>query len=257
MGALRQALILACAASTLPLVAGAAGSCAARSGEATAALVELYTSEGCSSCPPADRWLSTLREGAVVPLALHVDYWDSIGWRDRFADPRFSRRQREAVRRGGGRVAYTPQVVVDGHDFRRWHEASAFERAVKAVTARPPQAALELTAEQGPAGAWTATLSGKVAARPGRAEAYLALYESGLETDVRAGENQGARLRHDYVVRRWIGPIPVGADGKLAIRREFPADAGVDVGRAGVAGFVQDPDSGRVLQAIALRFCTR
>lgn len=94
----------------------AEGSCAARTGSATQPLVELYTSEGCSSCPPADRWLSqSLTQGAdrVNWLAFHVDYWDSIGWPDRFASPAYSRRQEARVAATGARAVYTPQVIVD------------------------------------------------------------------------------------------------------------------------------------------------
>src|SRR5215831_3525970 len=103
---------LACLAS-LPFSAAEAAACSARAA-APAIVVELFTSEGCNSCPPADRWLAGLPaqiDGRpLVPLAFHVDYWDSLGWRDRFADPRFDVRQDEAVRRNGGRTAYTPQV---------------------------------------------------------------------------------------------------------------------------------------------------
>ena len=103
------ALVIACFATP----AGAA-QCVARSGERTAALVELYTSEGCSSCPPADRWLSNVGKAfateQVVPLALHVDYWDYIGWKDRYAQPLFTQRQNGSQRTSGARFAYTPLI---------------------------------------------------------------------------------------------------------------------------------------------------
>src|SRR5262245_35977291 len=98
--------------------------CKAQSGPGTAALVELYTSEGCSSCPPADRWLATLGQryapGSVVPLALHVDYWDYIGWKDPYAKREFSLRQRKLSQLQRMALVYTPQVVLQGRDFRRW-----------------------------------------------------------------------------------------------------------------------------------------
>ena len=101
--------------------------CKARSGAGTAALVELYTSQGCSSCPPADRWLSTLggRFAAerVVPLSLHVDYWDYLGWKDPYAKRRFSERQRKLSVLQRMALVYTPQVVVQGRDFRSWNTA--------------------------------------------------------------------------------------------------------------------------------------
>ena len=108
-------------AATLPASAGAA--CDARSGPNTAALVELYTSEGCSSCPPADRQLSHLADSLdasaeVVPLALHVGYWDRLGWADRFAQDRFAQRQDWLVQANRQRTVYTPQFFVAGAEIQ-------------------------------------------------------------------------------------------------------------------------------------------
>ena len=94
-----------------------AAQCVAQSGPGTTALVELYTSEGCSSCPPADRWLASLGKRhaptALVPLALHVDYWDYIGWKDPYAKREFSLRQRKLSQLQRMALVYTPQVVVN------------------------------------------------------------------------------------------------------------------------------------------------
>lgn len=242
------------AAVLLSASAGAA-ECVARAETVSVPLVELYTSEGCSSCPPADRWLSQQVPGRFVPLALHVDYWDYIGWRDRFAQARFSQRQRDMVNRGGGRVVYTPQVMLNGRDFRPWHSASAFDAAIRQAAARPLRAKLLLAVDIKPGDGWTARLAGEVLPRKGRAEAYLALYENGLSSAVEAGENRGAQLRHDYVVRQWQGPLPVGADGRIALSHTFTPGSGVDFNRAGVAAFIQDADSGEVLQAVAVAGC--
>ena len=85
-----------------PTGASAADTCSARSGATVPAVIELYTSEGCNSCPPADRWLSTLKgRDGVVALAFHVDYWDSLGWKDRFAQPQFTQRQNASQRKIG------------------------------------------------------------------------------------------------------------------------------------------------------------
>jgi len=95
--------------------------CSAQSGATVPTVVELYTSEGCSSCPPADRWLSGLKaRDGVVALAFHVDYWDSLGWKDRFAQPQFTQRQNATQHTSGARFAYTPQVIVDGRDAPNW-----------------------------------------------------------------------------------------------------------------------------------------
>ena len=96
--------------------------CQADSGSTRAALVELYTSEGCSSCPPADRRLGGLTQAGprVVPLALHVDYWDSIGWKDPFAQPSFTQRQAWEVRANHHRTSFTPHFFVNGKEIQDW-----------------------------------------------------------------------------------------------------------------------------------------
>src|ERR1700687_1098039 len=106
--------------------------CTAKSPEKTIALVELYTSEGCDSCPPADKWLSSLgprgyAPDRVVPIALHVDYWDYIGWKDPYARQAPSARQRKMAKLARAAMIYTPQVLLQGQDFRDW-SSSAFER---------------------------------------------------------------------------------------------------------------------------------
>lgn len=247
-------LALACGA----LDAAPASTCQRSSPPHTVALVELFTSEGCSSCPPADRWLSTLaaRYGPeqVVPLSLHVDYWDYIGWRDRYADARFAARQREVVRRGGGRVVYTPQVLLDGRDFRGWRDDTAFGQALARIAAKPAQARIVLNAARKQADVWSIRLEGQAAPRKGRAAAYLAIYENGLASDVRSGENAGARLLHGYVVRDWSGPIAADADGRMALSRDL-ARKDIEFSNAGMAAFIEDPDTGEILQALTLPFC--
>lgn len=238
--------------------AGAHAQCTARSGAGLAALVELYTSEGCSSCPPADRWLSNLRtdgRNVLVPLALHVDYWDYIGWRDAFAQPQFGERQRDSVRRAGGRVVYTPQVLLNGREFTGWRSPAAVDSAVAAVNARPARAHLALTAWRRDGGGWSAQLTGEVLDRGASAEVYLLLFENSLLSDVKAGENKGVRLRHDFVVRRWQGPTAIGPDGRIELRQDYSAEGDIDFRRSGIVAFVQDRRTGDVLQALSLPLC--
>ena len=131
------ALALAAAAAALvPVAASAAPACSARSGATVPAVVELYTSEGCNSCPPADRWLSTLKgRDGVVALAFHVDYWDSLGWKDRFAQPQFTQRQNATQHTSGARFAYTPQVILDSRDAPDWSSlpAAVLQRKIPAT----------------------------------------------------------------------------------------------------------------------------
>jgi hypothetical protein len=238
-----------------------AAPCSAESGPGTAALVELYTSEGCDSCPPADRWLRTLGERGfapqrVVPLALHVDYWDYIGWKDPYAQKRFSERQRRLAQVLRARVVYTPQVMLQGKDFRGWHAAGAFDEAVARINARPPAAHIALRLEGGRADALLTEVRAEVldAAQWGDAALYLASYENKLVSSVAAGENRGRTLSHDYVVFEWLGPIPF-AGGKVAERRALPLVPRAVPAHSGVAAFVQNRRTAQVLQALMLPAC--
>jgi hypothetical protein len=158
------------------------------------------------------------------------------------------------VQRAGSRVVYTPQVQVNGRDFRGWTDRAAFERALAAGSG-PAAARIALEADRAADGSWTIVTTAELAATGARnAGLYLALYENGVVTDVRAGENRGARLRHDFVVREWLGPLPFDAGGRLRDTRALPLRADVDYARAGIVAFVQDA-GGEILQALALPLC--
>jgi hypothetical protein len=236
--------------------------CAAQSGEGTTALVELYTSEGCSSCPPADRWLSGLGTdgyvpGRVVPLSLHVDYWDYIGWKDGYAKGEFSSRQRKLSLQQRLAFVYTPQVMLQGKDFRGWGSA-AFDRAVERINARPAKARLGLVIESLAKSAITVNVRADLTenARAGDAALYLAAYENKLASDVTAGENRGERLRHDYVVLEWVGPIEFPHGPSLSERRVLPLLPKAVAAHSGVAAFVQHRRTTEVLQALMLPACS-
>ncbi|HQR56987.1 MAG TPA: DUF1223 domain-containing protein [Burkholderiaceae bacterium] len=223
--------------------------CSAVSPAHQAVLVELYTSQGCSSCPPADRWLSGLDarrpRDRVVPIALHVNYWDHIGWKDPFARAEFTARQRELSAAGGSRTLYTPGVFVQGLEFPQWSASASFDDAIRALSAAPAAVRITLNAEL--AGTVVTVNAGAVALASARdPRLYLALVASGLATNVRAGENRGERLRNDRVVRAWSGPLPL-TPGPM--KWELPADG--DAARYSIVGFVQVAD-GRVLQAVDL-----
>lgn len=235
-----RAFLLLCA---LAAPAADAATCTASSGATRNSLLELYTSEGCSSCPPADRWLSQLpRDAGMVPLAFHVDYWDRLGWRDPYAQAAFSQRQR--ARNSGAGWVYTPQVMLDGEDFRAWH------RGLPARSNAPAQVSLTLTLRQTPERievqadsrvAPSATVRG--------AGLYLALYENRLSSKVTAGENAERTLRHDYVVRELAGPFDAaGVRHRFSLRPDWKA---ADLG---VAAFVLDA-RGMTLQALARPAC--
>jgi hypothetical protein len=257
---MRTFLVLLATLLPLPL---RAAQCSVQSPQGTVALVELYTSEGCSSCPPADRWLSGLGArgyvpSRVVPLSLHVDYWDYIGWKDRFAKGEFSARQRKMTALQRAALVYTPQVMLQGHDFRAWG-TRAFDRAVTRINEQPAKARIHLKIEalRKEAVAVEATaelLEGSPA--QGDAALYLAAYENKLASQVTAGENRGARLAHDYVVLEWRGPYGFPSSSpRLVERRELPLVPKAIPANSGIAAFVQNRRSGEILQALMLPAC--
>ena len=250
----------ALALMTLALPAAAAG-CKVQSGDKTVALVELYTSEGCNSCPPADRWLSGLAGRGhaperVVPLALHVDYWDYIGWKDPYAKREFSQRQRRLSQLQRMALVYTPQVVLQGKDFPRWG-SPAFDSAVAAINARPARARIALEIYGAASGGLDAQARARLVdpALAGDAALYLAVYENRLASRVTAGENSGRTLTHDYVVLEWQGPFAFGSNGQVSERRLLALLPKGAPERSGVVGFVQDRRTGEVLQALRLPSC--
>ena len=254
---MRIALAALLAAALTP---AQAGECSARSGPHTAALVELYTSEGCDSCPPADRWLQGLGARGyaperVVPLSLHVNYWDYIGWKDPYAQQRFSDRQRRLAQVMRARIIYTPQVVLQGRDFRGWG-GRAFDDAVARINAQPARASISLALGAGQRDTLAVQVRAALLDPAIGADAalYLASYENRLVSRVAAGENRGRTLSHDYVVFEWLGPLPF-AEGRLEERRELPLLPKAVLENSGVAAFVQNRATAEVLQALMLPAC--
>jgi hypothetical protein len=246
------------AALALPAVGA---QCTANSGPRTAVLVELYTSEGCDSCPPADRWLSSLRSQGytpdkVVPLALHVDYWDYIGWKDPYAKREFATRQRRAAELKRAKIVYTPQVLLQGQDFRHW-DSREFASTVEKVNSQPPRAKLSLAVESMGKASVDVMLSAELLAAAEKKDAavYLAAFENKLTSQVGAGENKGKTLPHDYVVREWIGPIEFGPALRVDEKRTLPLLPNANPKQSGVAAFVQNRSTGEVLQALMLPVC--
>jgi len=175
------------------------------SGTTRGHLVELFTSEGCSSCPPADRWLSTLKRDrrlwkSVFPVAFHVDYWDYIGWPDRFAVPRHSHRQREHRRLGNVYSVYTPGFVVAGSEWRGWFDGETLP--VSQPNDAPIRMRIQLSDDNGPGQLLAAELNSDEPL-PANLQLHLAVLGMELKTAVRAGENAGRKLTHDFVALRW------------------------------------------------------
>jgi hypothetical protein len=253
----RFALCTLVAASSAALPASGWAGCEARSGPKTAALAELYTSEGCSSCPPADQQLRRLRqvldpEAVVIPLALHVGYWDYIGWKDPYAKAAFGERQSWLVRANQRNTVYTPQFFVSGAELRPWQ--GALRDKVRRVNAKPAAAAIHVQASIAPDGALALDADAIAPAGAEPAALYLAVAESGLVSNVTRGENSGATLSHDHVVREWIGPVRL-TGGTARIKRDVALPAAWSRARLEVIAFVQSERTGNVLQALSALQC--
>ena len=261
MSRLMQVALAGIAAMMLSMTANAgvvAGPvCHATSGPQRGALLELYTSEGCSSCPPADRWFAAQAAMAdpmkLSLLAFHVDYWDSIGWPDRFGTSAYSARQEMRVAQSGSESVYTPQVMLGTHTGLSWQSPGRAMAAVNAVNAQTSPLALTLTAAPAAAAEhWRINLQADpAAAKLAPASIFLALYQDGLSTQVRAGENNGVTLHHERVVRALYGPWPFTA---MRWMRDIEVAAPRDArgGRFGLTAFVQANATGEILQALSL-----
>ena len=234
----RHALVLCLAVPALAAAQG--GTCSARSAAQPPAVVELYTSEGCSSCPPADRWFSTLKgRPDVLALAFHVNYWDRLGWPDRFANAATTERQHLVQRAGAAPYVYTPQVVQNGRDWRAWQ--SSGDRGLQPLAPSPIAIALERSGSR-----ITATVSGAAAGQ--RLAGYWAVLEDGHVSRVKAGENAGTTLKHDHVVTLYK-PLPAWT-GAASPTLDMPAPMGGTSRR--VAFVVTDPQGVKPVQAAVL-----
>ena len=219
--------------------AAAAPNCSVTSGAKPPVVVELYTSEGCSSCPPADHWLTTHKgRDDVLALAFHVNYWDRLGWVDRFASPETTQRQYTLARSSGSGQVYTPQVVVDGRDWTSWPRLPA-QPAASPVSVSLVRDGDAVSAQVAPASTAPAQLDG-----------YWAVLEDNHMSKVRAGENAGETLHHDSVVRLYR-PVP-GWRASEGTRSRLEVSRGDAAYPRRVAFVVADAATQRPLQAAVL-----
>jgi hypothetical protein len=166
------------------------------SGDTQNSLIELFTSEGCSSCPPAEKWMSALKSNQdlwkkIIPVAFHVDYWDRLGWRDRFAKPEFTSRQQHYAAAWGGDSVYTPGFVVNGKEWRSWFGGNAVPTTSSKIGM--------LRVSLGDGGKLSASFIPE-RTQPRTLALNVAMLGNDLESDVKRGENSGRKLRHDFVV---------------------------------------------------------
>jgi hypothetical protein len=202
-------------------------------------VVELFTSQGCSSCPPADQLVSEIAHddslrGRIIPLTFHVDYWDRLGWRDPFSSPEWSRRQYVYVRALRANAAYTPQVVVGGARQFVGSNRPALEETLVALSHRKPAGDVQITTSRHGAKA-TIQINAK-----GTGDLILAVFDNSAPTAVGRGENEGRTIPNDATVRRLVraGTLSGGVARKLITVAIDPSWR-----EPGVAVFLQDMDT--------------
>ena len=225
----------------------------------TPVVVELFTSEGCSSCPPADALLAKLDRDQpldgieVIALSEHVDYWDRLGWRDRFSSHLLTERQGQYSARLGVDGVYTPQMIVNGADQFVGSDAARAQRSIERA-AQTAVLHLSLTPPVRDGRTISSSLSSTGALQTSRLQGdiYIALVDAIDNTDVRNGENGGRRLHHVGVVRvmQRVGTVRGLGQGQLPISVAAPADANPMNLR--LVAFVQQKDQGAIFGAVAV-----
>jgi len=214
------------------------------SGSQRVTMIELFTSEGCSSCPPADRWLSDLETAPglwrdFVPIAFHVDYWDQIGWPDKFARAEYSERQRRYAAEGGVRVVYTPGVFRDGHEWLGWRTDKTLVVGGKNVgNLDITITGQEVTARFDALGKYSRELT-----------LHVAILGMNLETDVRAGENRGKKLHHDFVALGIVSTRLEKVSGKYLATLQLPS-ARHDAIDPALVAWVSDDKNQAAIQSV-------
>lgn len=236
-----------------PMSTRAAPPASAPDGAPVTVVVELFTSEGCSSCPPADAVLRTLEREQSIPgvrviaLGEHVDYWNYLGWTDRFSAEAFSARQSRYQKRVFPRgFVYTPQAVVDGVTEAIGSDPAAVRKAIERAAQRA-KLGVSLRATQTD-GRELRVAIGLRGSADAPAEILVAVVEDGLSTEVRGGENRGRLLRHDAVVRslETIGTLAAHTPAQ-PLEHSLPIDADWDIEHLRVVTFVQDRSSLAIL----------
>ncbi|MGN7720722.1 DUF1223 domain-containing protein [Chitinophaga sp. 22620] len=219
------------------------------------AVVELFTSEGCSSCPPADALVEKIQEDNKNPqiyiLAYHVDYWDHQGWKDRFSDREFSNRQRRYAEWLNVRTVYTPQIVVNGASEHIGSDQGPILRAISAGLNQESAQPLMLTAKtEGN----QLQVDYEGAGNEKNTELVLALVQKSAASRVKAGENSGRSLSHVQIVRRLLR-VPLDKENKKDISMRLPPDFNAEGWE--LIGFVQHTADGHISNAGRTGFETK
>ncbi len=223
------------------------------------AIIELFTSEGCSSCPPADKLLGEIASEArrsgrnIFSLAFHVDYWNSLGWVDPYSDQTYSRRQRAYGRAFKIKRSYTPQMIVNGTEQFVGSDRAKVHESVQTALTRPAPVRVTLRAKWQPVPETVAVSYEVVGARAEKLVLHIALVERGLNSKVSRGENAGRTLTHDNVVRVFkTVPLRDGTKRQVELKLKIPPT--IVQQNAIVMAYVQDPTSMVILGAASAAF---
>ncbi|WP_394672322.1 DUF1223 domain-containing protein [Limnobacter sp.] len=231
------------------------GSCTWTSAAERMIVAELYTSEGCSSCPPADRWLSSQlsspeRSKHILALSFHVDYWNYIGWQDPYSKKQFTERQYAHKRAGNVSQIYTPQYVFSNREVRRWGQAGLIPQRLAAMQQDKAPVGLQVSLERKAANQVEIKVKTEwLDERYSAGRVFLAFYEDNLSQQVKSGENRGELLKHDRVVRHLSEPKKVSLATKVQVfSHTVPADW--NQSNVGIGVILENNESNTVLQAL-------
>jgi hypothetical protein len=226
----------------------------AQSGPDRVTLVELYSSEGCDSCPPADKWFSTLKNKPglwkqFVPLAFQVDYWDYLGWKDELAKTEFTERQRAHARELGSSGIYTPELISDGKEWGAWRTGG------EPLTARALKNSGVLKVERTASGKFKVIYTPLLVAGAKNLSLHFAVIGMAVAHQVKSGENRGHELKHDFIVLDLKTRQGQSKNGSVEAEFESASTAGAAVGKSGsqpvqaLAAWVTEPGELQALQA--------
>ena len=219
-------------------------------------LVELFTSDGCDSCPPANDWVSEVVKGGdsgIVPVSMHVTYWNNLGWKDPASHPYFDQKQDHYTRMGLAKFSYTPAVFLSASEWSGWRSNDLHN--ITAMRQQPAAVGIEVSADVPNARTVKATIQVTAAlnasvAPLSQARQVVYLVEDGVIDRPSAGELNGVTLRHDHVVRSWdervLGVLPSNTN----VRLDIPE--GADASKLGIVAFVQSQDAHEIYQVIDL-----
>lgn len=220
------------------------------------AVLELFTSEGCGSCPPAERWLYAQQQQHTaldyIVLGFHIDYLnDQKGWVDTFAKPEFTERQKQLARLNHFQTIYTPEFVLSGESLPNWREN--FHEAVSFLNEFDAQANIRLSAALVDEALMIdshSQVSG--AANREHSKLYIAVLEDGVNSDVRGGDNAGQTFNHKNLVRQWLGPFELDPAGETFIEHQIELSSDWQRPNLKLVALIQNLADGYVLQAVEL-----